>query len=157
MFTVLLKYTSKHACHIMPSRAIHGHPIFWSFTTFKVNCGLPNPTWLGVSSALGIHPYFGLFLQSVPVMFNKFNRLLAFSGKNCGFCKVQVADQAVETDRKSRFFGDVVQWLWCTLHGIFLFWQWICRPQSPTSHAMLTAKPKALSLFTCSLVHTDAE
>ena len=29
--------------------------------------------------------------------------------------------RAVETDRKSRFFGDVVQWLWCTLHDIFLF------------------------------------
>lgn len=102
----------------MPSRAIHGHPLFWSFATFKVDCGLPNPTWLGVSSALEIHPYFGLFLQSVPVMFNKFNRLLAFSGKNCGFCKVQVADQAVETDRKSRFLETLYSGFGarCTVH-----------------------------------------
>ena len=102
--SILLKSQTRHGLLLwekvylqvcMEMYGIKGHSLPSNILTFfapKVNCGLPNPAWLGVSSALGIYPDLGLILHN-QFLFLRFT-VCSTSSINCWASQARIAASA---------------------------------------------------------------
>ena len=102
---------------------------------FKVDCGLPNPTWLGVSP-IPIVFFLNKLCIYATHLFISSQSLPHRKGKSCGFCKVQVAEQAgkmLPPPAERCVYPNLKKKPW--------------RQHPPTVLAVLTVKPKAVGAF----------